>query len=96
MCSVSHVEEEKNVLVEDVHQLGLLGVRLKDSPNGGFMVHYNSDSSLVVEVKSKKNLYPLLMELKESSMGKINESFFQSGMLFLGTKRDYVYWMLRI
>ena len=50
--------------MKDVHRLARLGVRLEDSPNGGFMVHHNSNSSLVVEVKSKQHLDPLLMELK--------------------------------
>ena len=54
-------------------------MRLEDSPNGSFMVHHNSNSSLVVKVKSKKNLDPLLMELKKSVLGKINESFSQGG-----------------
>ena len=53
MVSVSHVEESKKKLVKDAHMLAQLGVRFEDSPNGGFMVHHNSESSLVVEVKSK-------------------------------------------
>ena len=60
------------------------------------MVHHTSDSSLVLEVKSKQHLYPLLMELKESVLGKHNESLSQGGMVFLDTKGDYVYPMLRI
>ena len=36
-------------------------------------------SSLVVEVKSNKHLDPLLMKLKKSFLGKMNESFFQEG-----------------
>ena len=56
MGSVSHVEEYKKDLVKDVHRLARLGVRLEDSPSGGFMVHHNSESSLVVEVKSKQHL----------------------------------------
>ena len=76
MGSVSHVKEEKKELVKDIHRLTGLGVRLEDSPHGDFMVHNNSDSSLLVEVKSKQHLYPLLMELKESILGKLNESFF--------------------
>ena len=43
------------------------------------MVHHNSDSSLIVDVKSKKHLDPLLMELKKSVHGKLNESFSQRG-----------------
>ena len=48
----------KNKQVKDVHRLSSLGVRFKDSTNGCFMVHHNSKSSLVVEVKSKKHLDP--------------------------------------
>ena len=50
-------------------------MRLEDSLNGGFMVHHNSESSLVVEVKFKQHLDQSLKELKESVLGKFNESF---------------------
>ena len=50
---MSHVEEGKKDLVKNVHKLARLGVRLEDSPNGGFVVHHNSESSLVVEVNLK-------------------------------------------
>ena len=53
MGILCHVEEDKKDLLKNVHRLASLGVRLEDSPNGGFMVHHNSDSSFVVEVKSK-------------------------------------------
>ena len=96
MGCVSNVEEGKKNIVKDVHLLFRLGVRLEDSPNGGFMVNYNSESSLVVEVKSKKHLVPLLMELKKSVLIKFNESFSQGGMVCLGTKVDCVYQMLMI
>ena len=33
---VSHVVEAKKDLLKDVHRLDRLGVRLQDSPNGGF------------------------------------------------------------
>ena len=56
MDSVSHTDKTKKNLVNDVHRLARLGVRLEDSPNGGFMVHHNSESSLVVKVKSKQHL----------------------------------------
>ena len=75
MCSLSDVPDGKKELVKKVHSL----VRLEDSPKGGFMVHHNSESSLVVEVKSKQHLDPLLMELKESFLSKFNESFSQGG-----------------
>nr|XP_025884614.1 uncharacterized protein LOC112940594 [Solanum lycopersicum] len=67
MGSVSHVEEGMKDLVKDVHRLAKLGVRLEYSPNGAFMVHNNSASSLVLEVKSNQHLDPLLMELKKLS-----------------------------
>ena len=72
MGSVSHVEDGKKYLVKYVHRLAQLGVRLKDSPNGGFMVHSNSESSLVVEVKYKQHHDPLMMELKKSVLSKFN------------------------
>ena len=53
LVSVFHVEEENKEHVKDVNRFVSLGVGLEDSPNGGFMVHHNSDSSFVVEVKSK-------------------------------------------
>ncbi|TMX04583.1 hypothetical protein EJD97_007266 [Solanum chilense] len=46
--------------------VGRLGVRFEDCPNGGFMVHQNSGSSLVIEVKSKQHVDQTLMQLKES------------------------------
>ena len=79
MGSVSHVEEAKRNLVKDVHRLACLSVRFEGSPNGDVAVHHNSESSLVVEVKSKQHLDPLLMESKESILGKLNESFSQGG-----------------
>ena len=60
MGSVSHVEEGNKDQVKDVLRLARLGVRLEDSPNGGFMVFNNSESSLVVEVKLKQHLDLLL------------------------------------
>ena len=41
--SVSHVEEDKRELSRDVHTLFGLGVRLENSPKGGFMVHHDSE-----------------------------------------------------
>ena len=44
MRIVSHVEEEKKELVKDIHRLACSGMRLEDTPNGGFMVNHNSES----------------------------------------------------
>ena len=52
------------------------------------MVHHNPKSSLVVEVKSKQHLEPLLMELNRSVLSKFSESLSQGGMGYLGTKVD--------
>ena len=81
MRSVTHVEESKRNLVKDVHRLSRLGFRLEYSPSDGFVVHHNSESSLVVEMKSKQHLDQTLMELKESVLGKLNESFSFGGMV---------------
>ena len=50
-------------------------MRLESTPYGGAIVHHNSESSLVLEVKSKQHLDLALMELKESFLVKLNESF---------------------
>ena len=72
---VSHVEGANKDIVRDVHRLARLGVRFKDVPNSGFMVHHHSKSSLLVEVKSKQQLDQPLMELTELVFGNINELF---------------------
>ncbi|XP_049358855.1 uncharacterized protein LOC125823529 [Solanum verrucosum] len=64
------VEEEKKELVRDVHRLAQLSVQLLDSTKGGFMVHHISESSFVVDVRSKQQLDPILVELKESVLNK--------------------------
>ncbi|XP_069151936.1 uncharacterized protein [Solanum lycopersicum] len=79
MGSISHIDEAKKFLAREVHWLARLGVRLEGSPNGGAIVHHNSESSLVVEVKSKKHLDRPLMDLKEFVLGELNESFSLGG-----------------
>ena len=75
ICSVSDVVEANKDLFKDVYKLARLDVRLEDSPNGCFIVHSNSESCIVVEVNSKQHLGKPLMELNESAIHKINESF---------------------
>ena len=65
MDSASHVEEAKKELVNDFNRFSTLGVRLEDSPNGGFIVNHNSESYLVVRVKSKQHLDKPLMRVEE-------------------------------
>ena len=86
MVSMSHVEEETKELVKDVHRLAQLGVWLEDYLIGRLMVHHKSGSLLLLQVKSKQHLDPLLMESKDSVLSKLNELFSQPGMLFLGAK----------
>lgn len=62
--SVTHVVDDMDELVKDVHRLACLGVQIEDSPKGGFVVFHNSKSYLVVRVKSKQHLDPLLINLK--------------------------------
>ncbi|XP_069147980.1 uncharacterized protein [Solanum lycopersicum] len=62
--SMFHMEEAKRNLVKKVHRLARLGIQIEDSPIGGIVVHHNSESSLVVKVKSKQHLDQPLMELK--------------------------------
>ena len=47
---------------------------LVDSNSGGVSVHPSFESSLVVEVKQGQHLDPMLMELKDSMLIKMNES----------------------
>lgn len=95
MDSVTHVVDDKKDLVKEVYWLARLGVRLEDSPKGCFIIFHNSKSSLVVGVKSKQNLDPLLMYLKETVLSKYNESFSQGEDGCLRTNEDCVYrmWM---
>ena len=71
MGSISHIYEAKKDLVNDIHRLARLGVRLEDSSNGGFIVHNNFKLSLVVEVKSKQHLDKSLMEFKNQSLASL-------------------------
>uniref|UniRef100_M1DWA4 Gag-pol polyprotein n=1 Tax=Solanum tuberosum TaxID=4113 RepID=M1DWA4_SOLTU len=48
------------LMVHDVNRLGRLGVQLVDSTKGGVMVHHSSESSFVVDVKSKQHIDPIL------------------------------------
>ena len=79
---VFHVEEDKKDLVKNVHRLAHLGVILEDYPNDGFIVHHNSELSLIVEMQSSQHLDQSLMELKESVLCKLNESFSLGGWCF--------------
>ena len=59
MGSVAHVDEVKK---DKFHRLSRFWVRLEGFIYGGAIVHHNSESSLVVEVKFKQHLDKSLME----------------------------------
>ena len=79
--SVSHLDEAKKDLAREVHRLARLVVRLESDLDGCVIIHHNFESSLVVEVKSKQNLELVLMELNESVLIKLNESFSLGGIV---------------
>ena len=78
MGSVAHVSDDKTEFVKEAHRLDQLGIRLEDSLKGGSTVNHNSEASSMVEVKSQ-HLDPLLMELKELILSKVNEALYQGG-----------------
>ena len=80
MFSVSHLDEDKKDLARVVHRLDRMGVRLESSPDGGSIVHHNSESSLVVGVKSKQHLYFALMEFKRIEFSA--SLMYQGGMVY--------------
>lgn len=75
MGSVTNEEDKENDLVCGVHTLALLEVQLVDSPNSGFMIKHRYVSSLILDVKSKQHLDPILVEFKESMLKKSVEAF---------------------
>ena len=90
MGSVSHIDDEKKEMVKEVHQLSRLGVRLVDTHIEGVSVLSSSESSFVVDVKAKQHLDPVLMELKDSVLSKLNKPFSLGGMVCLDTMTDSV------
>ena len=64
MGSVADVEKKRKELVEDVHRLARLGVRLMSISDSGVTVQNGAESSLIVEVKEKQESDPILLELK--------------------------------
>ena len=63
MGSVVHVEEEKEELVKDVHRFAHFGVFLMSISDSGVTVQNWGESSLIVEVKEKKDSDQILLEL---------------------------------
>ena len=71
--SVDHVGDDKKELVKEVYSLDLL----EESSKGGLIVCLIFESSLLVDVISKKYLDPLLIKFNESVLKKNNESLSQ-------------------
>ncbi|XP_069150243.1 uncharacterized protein [Solanum lycopersicum] len=76
---MSNIDEDKNELVKELNQLARLGVRMEDAASEGVSVHSRSESSFVVDVKANQHLNPVLMELKDSILSKLNELFSLEG-----------------
>ena len=75
IASVSHIDDEKKYRVKEVHQFVRLGVRLVDIPNRVVSFHSSFESSFIVDFKAKKHLGSVLMDLNNSVLSKLNESF---------------------
>ncbi|XP_069152797.1 uncharacterized protein [Solanum lycopersicum] len=75
MGSTTHIDDDNIEVVKEIHRLERLGVWLVDSTSGGVSLHPSSESSLIVEVENGQHLDLVLMELKDSVLLKMNESF---------------------
>ena len=82
---MSHIDDEKKDLVKELRQLARLGVWLVDTPSEDVSVHSSFESSFVVDVKAKQYLHPVLMELKDLVLSKVNEPFSLGRMMCLDT-----------
>ena len=79
MGSVTHVEEERKKLVNDVHRLTRFGVRLMSISESGIALQNRAESSLVVGVKEKQDSDSVLLELNDAVHYHRLEVFSQRG-----------------
>ena len=79
MGSVAHVEKEIKELMKDVHRLAHLGVCLISISDSGVTVQNRAESSLIVEVKEKKESDLILLELKGAFHNHRVEVFSKGG-----------------
>ena len=77
MGSVAHVEEERKELVKDAHSIARLEVRLMSISDSGLPVQNGEKSSLLVEIKEKKDSDPILLEIKGEIHNQREEVFSQ-------------------
>ncbi|KAM3264521.1 hypothetical protein P3L10_001515 [Capsicum annuum] len=66
---------ERQGMIEDLHQLASLGVRLLETPNKELIVHNAAEPSLVAEVKEKQYADPILLQLKENVQSGATKAF---------------------
>ena len=79
MGSVADVEEKRKELVEDVHRLARLGVRLMSISDSHVTIQNGAESSLVVEVKKNQESDSILLELKGAVKNQRVDVFSQVG-----------------
>ena len=79
MGSVADVEEKRKELVEDVHRLARLGVRLMSISDSHVTIQNGAESSLVVEVKKNQESDSILLELKGAVKNQRVDVFSQGG-----------------
>ena len=91
MGIVDHVPNDKNYKVKEVHRLSRFNVRFENSLIGVSMVHGNSKSYLVVEVKTKQHLDHLLIEKKNKFVLSLMSHSPKGWMRYLGTNIYFVY-----
>ncbi|XP_069154451.1 uncharacterized protein [Solanum lycopersicum] len=71
MGSVAHVEEEMKELVKDVHRLDCLGVHLMSISDSGVTIQNGAESSLLVEIKEKRD-----SELRQHILAEAHNSMY--------------------
>ncbi|PHT30679.1 hypothetical protein CQW23_29724 [Capsicum baccatum] len=86
--SVAHVENNKRELVWEVHRLASLGVRLVDSAEGNIWGQSSLESSLVSEVKEKKDKDSSLVKLKGSVKEQKDKKAQRRKMIKIRLKED--------
>lgn len=94
MGHVHHVDDEKKKLVHNVQKLAILGVCLVNLVKISVLEKNDSKSSLVVEVKEKKDSDSILLKLKGSSAKSRRFIVSPKGeMVYFSVKANYVFKM---
>ncbi|XP_070008339.1 uncharacterized protein [Nicotiana sylvestris] len=79
MGSLAHLGADQRPLAREVYQLASLGVRISTSDEGKVMVHNGEESSLVVEVKEKQLIDPVLAQMMETVLNNKTSTFSLGG-----------------